>query len=106
MASLMEALGFKSEEEVMEALASACSKTFVNSAFNKTSELTRQEKLSLFFMGGRLPSSGGVFLAMMLEKETVSEAYEEAVDEDLFNEEDYQNLAGFVMASLHGNEEE
>ena len=106
MASLMEALGFKSEEEVMEALASACSKAFVSASFDKELNLTREEKLALFFMGGRLPASGGVFLTMMLGKKTVSEAYEEAVDEDLFNEEDYQNLAGFVMTSLHENEEE
>ena len=106
MGSLMEALGFKEEDEVREALASAYSKAFVSASFGKEPNLTREEKLALFFTGGRLPASGGVLLAMMLEKETVSEAYEEVVDEDLFNEEDYQNLAGFIMASLRGNEEE
>ena len=104
MASLMEALGFKSEEEVMEALASACSKAFVSASFDKELNLTREEKLALFFTGGRLPASGGVLLAMILETETVSEAYERVVEEELFTTEDYQNLVGFVMTSLQGED--
>lgn len=104
MGSLMEALGFKEEDEVREALASACSKAFVSASFDKELNLTREEKLALFFTGGRLPASGGVLLAMMLETETVSEAYERVVEEELFTTEDYQNLVGFVMTSLQGED--